>query len=703
MNEEKKIFLNTIFEFLIFIKKPIYISPSNNPEKKFKFSVESTLNNSFISKLYNHKDNTKSEIDQMEKLFNRKVLKVNIGYKEKFIYFETKLNKILNKKDTKNIKFYFAKPNYGIIKNYRPYSRIDISNENKYTAKLLISTQINQMIHTTQEIENISQQAIALYLNRKQGMVVPSDQVKSLKLYNKNKLLIDTQGKIIKVDTSNFTNKDNYMVVVKFDEQPESRDTSNIEKKDRESERISLLGEHIAYIDALHPILSDYHIYGQVIDISKTGIAFMVEKNRIPIMPGLIFHDFYIQFPYQGRLKISIKVCYCNEVTKDDNYVLKIGAEFVDISIKELNFISRAKQKIINSRLFDADYENSEDLWEFLFETGFIYQEKRKQIQKYSDSILDTNKKLLAPSPIFKSIIYKDDNSIKGYISAVKFYDNTWVVQHLTGKKTENAETGKVVFYAMMDYFLDTKVNQRVNSNFLTGIFRPNNLFSSIVLGDIKELINNRNIYDIINYDFCVLKEDFNKHNSFGDKYICKEANAEDLKELEKVLIQQGHFNMIRVEGLNYENILNLRIQKDFQKLGLYRYRRVFLVKNRKKENLAYAICEYSSPGINLSNLTNSFKIFPHGNEAIIDIKAINSLCDHVIRSYRETQMPEPVLLKTKNVPLPCQFIIKKQYSNYFLDNRYFPLFKSKIEFIFSNLKDFIRKHKNREKAQLQN
>ncbi len=58
----------------------------------------------------------------------------------------------------------------------------------------------------------------------------------------------------------------------------------------------------------------------------------------------------------------------------------------------------------------------------------------------------------------------------------------------------------------------------------------------------------------------------------------------EDLARLECLLVTQGHFFPIRIEGLTAEGMTKLEVSEEYRKIGLYRHRRVFVARDSDGE-----------------------------------------------------------------------------------------------------------------------
>ena len=680
-NEEGKVRLDALFEYLIFFNKPAYVQKGIGDDP-FKIYVKGYDKDNFKAELTLNRNGDKISIAKGQGLL------IKSGYNTQVINFNSQ---IVDKYEKGNKIFLtFTRPSKGIVSNLRPSRLSFVNNSDKMRIAINIQSQnnVNRNIESN-KVFNLSPEAIAFNVNRKQGLILPGDIVESFKVYFNDKVVIESSGEIIKVVQSE--DKSNNMFVVmevknKSYEEKKKDDLTN----NRNSERFDL-SQHLTYIDAEYPLAKDQHIYGHVADISKLGISIMLSQTKLPIMAGMILPKVYLQFPYYGRIHAAMKILNCTAITNNKNYSYKIGAELVNLSNDLVNIISIFKQNYRDNRYYTPKPEDSEEIMTFFFETRFIYPEKRERIQKYSAQILETHKKMLIPSSVTRTILLKDGNTIVGHHAGIKSFDNSWMVHHLCAGRT-HSDAARVVLEATTDYYLDAKVNMLLNNNYVTTWYRANNLFSVTVFDELRNLMNDPIKCNTEDFKYCTLKSKC-AHNITESDYKCEEAGKPDLIELEKLLIRQNFYEMIKVESLSYNEITNMKISKEFKKIGLYRERRVFIIKDKSGEGLAYGVCNYASIGMNLTEFTNSFKIYCRypGDERNNKIATI--LTGTIIDTYKATKMYTPIFLQGKNTPLPAQFEVVKTYRFWYVNGKNIPLFKEKKDEIFDNFKFYLKKY----------
>lgn len=584
------------------------------------------------------------------------------------------------------------KPKYGYLINERfnHRARFNLTGGNTY-AKIIAYTVNGQMELCTHTLYDFSQNTIAFAIPRSQGILLPRDHIDDIIIYKDNVEIFKSSGDVIRIEHR--FDDDNveivFAVVSLID--PNNRPPIDIHKNERMSGRINMIDRNDAFIEFLHPFLNT-KISSHVADLSNSGLSILVENDKYALLPGLYIPEASLQLPFRPRMSVPITIKGVNQSDKLGINLSRISIVFDNLSPQLAKEVNAFVQQSISDKLFDARTEDCAKLWEFYFEAGFIYESKRRQIQDYSASIRDTQQKLLdSESPLIKKILYKENGTIMGNGTAIKIFDNTLLLQHLNARKSHNGSAARAIIRGMTTFFLDSSTNRRVDNRYVCTYYRPDNTFPSLLFGGTTSLIDDTDISWTKDYQFCLPVSGYNFDKNKPPISSYREADMEDLSSLERLIIDSGEYGLFRLEGLSREKIINMRVFVDYKLLGLYRYRRVF-VSTLDNTERCYAICNYSSPGMNLSELTNSVKFFFSTTDINKQRALLNTISPVIVNSYKATMMREPVYLLATNQPVPDGFKFEKVYTLWSMDLLYPKLFKEKTEAIFHNFKTFLRK-----------
>ncbi|HJT25067.1 MAG TPA: PilZ domain-containing protein, partial [bacterium] len=587
---------------------------------------------------------------------------------------------------------FFKKPATGILRNQRQDPRFNLETYSPYLkAEIKISSQLGDFTFETRHLVDLSQDQIAMFLDRSQGLVLPGDKVVSMAVFHQNTIVLETEGVVVRTDMKRVSDqmKGSFFIVIRMKQPGPSSETARLGEGLR-------VDDSRAYVDGEHPILRGYGFSGQIQNVSTSGLCFTVEGLEIPLMAGLVLSELYIHIPpHDLHLKACVKVTQCVPEEGGDRH--RVTSEFLGMSIELLKAINRLKDGAVDARLTEARREDFDQLLDFFFESGFIYSGKRKQLQKYASAVRKTNITLLqSGDAIMKKVLFKESREIKGHISALRFFDRAWLVQHMTTHHVTGPATSKAILSSIINFFMDYSVNRKMNTSYVTCYYRSGNLYPEVLFGETARVIANPEISGTADLDFCVSgAADSGVEKAAETPGVqCAEAGSDDLVRLERLLVEQGRYFLIRIEGLTAEGLAKLSVSNEYGKLGLYRHRKVFVARRTGEEEAVYAVCNYASPGCNLSELTNSFRLYYSPTRCEPDLGLVNTLARRVLDSYRATEMPSPVLLLEEGQPLPENFKKMRKYRYWYFDTAHVSLFKSTAESSIAHIKEILKRLK---------
>jgi hypothetical protein len=378
------------------------------------------------------------------------------------------------------------------------------------------------------------------------------------------------------------------------------------------------------------------------------------------VLPGTLIQDVRLHLPFGGHTSVDIAILSCVALKTDHGSQYRLGGEFAHLQPEQLLILARAIQKAEDSHIEEVQENDFSSLWAFYFESGFIYSKKRRQMAHYSEKIFHTHRCLFkGENSVFKMVVYKNAGEIKGHISAVRLYDRSWLAQHLSAEKTDANSTAKMVLGRFIDFFNMYQLNLGSEPHYLVFFYQEENVFTSILYAGVRERIADPLLCYTREFDYCLPGQA--PTEALSD-WPVRNASHEDLVLLEKVILARKDFNYYLVEGLAPETITSLHISREYGKIGLYRYRRVLVVQDPADGATCFAVCNFSSPGLNFSELTNSIRIYFGKELGASNQKLADIVASAALESYALTDMPNPVLLLDEGQPVPISFVKSRRY-----------------------------------------
>jgi len=355
-----------------------------------------------------------------------------------------------------------------------------------------------------------------------------------------------------------------------------------------------------------HPFTKQIHDL-KVINLS--GLGFSVEetlKSEV-LLPGMILPRVEMKFANSFKIIFKAQVIYRKNLDmKRDirKQKTRLGLVILDIEsqdhLKLLSFLHQSNDK--NSYICnDIDMDS---LWNFFFESNFIYPEKYNFLQLNKDEIRTTYNKIYKQnSDIARHFTYQDNGFIASHLAMIRFYENTWLIHHHASNRLASFRAGLIVLNQIGLFSNDAHNLYSSHMNYLICYFRPENKFPNRVFGGATKSINNERKCSLESFTyFHFNRQNENKPNipwSWGLTL----SNNDDIEELNAYY--KHHSGGLMLKALDLENIKNSEsICVAFNKSGLKRDRHIYSL--RKDGHLkAIIMVNITNAGLNLSDLTN--------------------------------------------------------------------------------------------------
>jgi hypothetical protein len=197
-------------------------------------------------------------------------------------------------------------------------------------------------------------------------------------------------------------------------------------------------------------------------------------------------------------------------------------------------------------------------------------------------------------------VLARDGEKIIGHVSGVRAYRNTWMSQHLCALNGHQA--GALLNLGQAEYF-----GQNPDLAYFKIFFRPDNRWPARVFGGFARNVADPRLSDLRTFDYLQIPLDWSP--PIEPAVEVAEASVEDLLIVERYFVGHESSVLLRADDLTREGLALGELNSRYRRLGLQRRRRVLLAL-RRNEPIAFALVEISSPGINLSELLSTFRVF---------------------------------------------------------------------------------------------
>jgi len=359
-----------------------------------------------------------------------------------------------------------------------------------------------------------------------------------------------------------------------------------------------------------HP-LSGSKYQRQVFDISYSGLSVNEPIDDQLLIPGLIIPELTINFA--GILKLKCKAQVVCRFQVDDR-TMRQGLVFLDMDVPTYNRLTQLISNTQDENNYISTEVDMDALWEFFFETGFIYPKKYKQVESYTDQFKEVYRKLYQESPeISIHYTYQKDGKMYAHLSMLRAYEKAWMLHHHAAKPLSGKRTGFIVLKQMINYVNGIYHLPTPAMEYVFCYFRPDNGFPDMVYGEFAREYND---YRGCSLDlFAYMPFKMSPSPALPGDWALRESSVQDLWELE--LFYRSHSDaassglqgglMIDAFGLRHDNA-GSPLKKLYAKNGFARDWRTFSLLHEGSLKAVFVVNQ-ANLGINLSELLNSVSV----------------------------------------------------------------------------------------------
>ena len=322
----------------------------------------------------------------------------------------------------------------------------------------------------------------------------------------------------------------------------------------------------------------------------------------------MVIPQLEINFADTLKFECKAQVIYNKTFENEGEKFIKCGLVILDMeSKKHLKLVSLLHQSE-DKRSYLCNKIDIDELWNFFFDTGFIYPKKYVHFQSSKNEIKNTYKKLYTENcDIARHFIYQDKDRILGHLAMIRFYENTWLIHHHAADRSVSLKAGIAVLEQIGRFINDSHQFHSIRMNYAFCYFRPENRFPNRVFGGVYKNIRDPKGCSLDTFAYFHCRKTPNDESGLEGPWVLTEAQSEDLLELQHFYEFSSGGIMLDAMELNEGGDIE-ELSMKYQKLGLKREKHVFSLKRNGKLK-AVAIINISDVGLNLADLTSNIKI----------------------------------------------------------------------------------------------
>jgi hypothetical protein len=372
----------------------------------------------------------------------------------------------------------------------------------------------------------------------------------------------------------------------------------------------------------------------KVYDISGSGFSVKEYDHLAVLLPGLIIPDLEICFSDGSTVRCMVQVVFTRpQGTDHDGDKLRCGLAILDMAVEDHIKLLALLHQASDANSYLCHKVDMDSLWDFFFDTGFIYPQKYEFIQANKDKIKATYEKLYQLNPsIAGHFIYQENGRILAHMAIVRFYEKSWLIHHHAAVRSAYNRGGLMVLNQVGRFINDSYRLNSMNMDYVFCYFRPENKFPSHVFGGTARNINNPQICSTDMFAY------FHHTPTRGDSiempgaWQLAPASEEDLLDLKTDYDSRSGGLMLRGLHLLPDQVDASNSAQNYHRIGLKRDRHLYALRHREKL-CAIVVVNVADLGLNMSDLTNSVKLFvvhgKHLTHEVVDM-TIDAVSGHL-------------------------------------------------------------------------
>jgi len=374
-----------------------------------------------------------------------------------------------------------------------------------------------------------------------------------------------------------------------------------------EGEKVKKSASTISLIPA---IIFDHPFFGKRIQlevtcISTSGFSICEKKDESVLMPGMIIPKLTIEFAGAIVMECSAQVIGRSE--KDERTV-QCDLVILDMDINCYTRLVHLLANSINSCYHISNKVEMDALWEFFFDTGFIYPKKYDLIRSQKEKFKKTYQDLYNNSPeIARHFVYQRNGRLFAHISMVRAYERAWMIQHHAARSVEGRRAGIAVLKQIVMYLANMHRLPSTNIDHMMVYFRPENKFPDRVFGGFARSKENSGVcsMDLFGY---LPHSGLSIAIKLPPGWSVSECSVLDLWELNLFYRHYSGGLFVDALGLAHKGCIEESFEETYSRLGFLRKWKAYSLKYEEKLE-AVLIVNQSDFGFNLSELLNGIKV----------------------------------------------------------------------------------------------
>lgn len=415
-----------------------------------------------------------------------------------------------------------------------------------------------------------------------------------------------------------------------------------------------------------HP-LTERDVDLDLFDLSSLGfsIKFHASFDFFPV--GLILSDLEIQFAGVRLARCTVQVVHRSQ-DSDQQDEIHCGFAIIEINASEHTRLEEITQRVHENQTSINAKVSMKDLWNFFFQTGFIYPQKYQELHAKKDQLEKVYSRQYVDHPeIARHFIYREKGMILGFMAMLRFYRNCWMIHHHAARTELSARAGLKVLAHLSRFIKNSYMIPSLHLDYVCCFYRQENKFPKQVFGGLARYVNNPQICSVDPFAFFSFPRNQSKPSSLPRVLQLTDMEWTDFLGFEKWYLKKSGGLLNKALDFKASTAEETQLATLYEQIGIQRKRRIFALKKRTHlvAVIELLICGF---GLNLSRLTEGLKVFVL-DEHLFSAKLLQQILISLASSFENESIP--VLLFPSEYAERLPYTVKTNYNLWIMDTQY--------------------------------
>jgi hypothetical protein len=356
-----------------------------------------------------------------------------------------------------------------------------------------------------------------------------------------------------------------------------------------------------------HPVTGRKHTL-KLHDLGSLGFSVDEQSTSAVLLPGLLIRQAQLSFANSLCLTCLIQVVYTQPV-ENDPATIRSGVAILYIELQDHLKLISLIQQAMDPRAYVSNQVDPDDLFEFFFETGFLYPHKYAEIAGNREAFRASYIKLYQRgADIGRHFVYQSAGQILGHFASLRVYRHTWLNQHHAALNSQRA--GLKVVRAISEYINDSYALNPANIGYIIGYYQESNKFPQHYFGEYVRSIGDPMHTSLDSFAYLKDATRFGcDPGELAGSWELEKATPADLAEFRGFYDKHSGGLLPEALDLTPGSYGDDTLAQVYTHNGLNRQRQVYALRHQKCLKALIDV-QNSDLGLNLSEITNATTVY---------------------------------------------------------------------------------------------